>query len=115
MRVIEGGHGATLPTILHAATHLFLYLLDGTLEMTIDGEAHVVAGGDAVNLPAGTAYATRILSGTARWLAASSGGNGGTFWDSADTITDGFAHIDAPGGPWSPAANLDVTMDAATS
>lgn len=113
MRAIEGGRGARQPTIRHAATHLFLYLLDGTLEVTIDGEAHIVTGGDAVNLPAGTAYATRIVGGTARWLAVSSGGNGGTFWDSADAMTDGFAHVDTSGGSWSPAAGLDVTMVAA--
>ena len=80
--------------------------------MTIDGDAHLVTAGDAVNLPAGTAYATRIVGGTARWLAASSGGNGGTFWDHAGTMTDAFTHLDASSGSLSPAAGLDLAMDA---
>lgn len=90
MRVIEGGRGATLPVLRHGATYLFLYLLDGSVEVTIDGEPHVVVGGDAVSIPAGTAYATRILSGTARWLAATSGGNGAALWSAIGTATPGF-------------------------
>jgi len=80
MRVIEGGRGAALPTLRHSSTHVFVYVLEGRLSVTLDGLTHDLSGGDAVNIPAGTAYATEVLGGTARWLATSSGGNGGTFW-----------------------------------
>lgn len=90
MRVIEGGRGATLPVLRHGTTHLFLYLLDGSVEVTIDGEPHVVGGGDAVNIPAGTAYATRIVSGSGRWLAATSGGNGAAIWAAIGTAAPSF-------------------------
>lgn len=93
MRVIEGGRGATLPVVRHRTTHVFLYLLDGSVEVTIDGELHVVVGGDAVNIPAGTAYATRIVSGSARWLAATSGGNGAALWSAVGTPTPGFSFL----------------------
>lgn len=91
MRVIEGGRDAAMPTLRHTATHVFLYVLDGLVALTIDGEEHRVTAGDAANIPAGAAYATRILSGTARWLATSSGGNGADLWTAAGTDTPAFS------------------------
>jgi quercetin 2,3-dioxygenase len=81
MRVIEGGRGASMPTLRHATTHVVLYVLDGELTVTIDGEDHRLTGGDSASLPAGTRYSTCITGGTARWLANSANGNGGTLWD----------------------------------
>ena len=91
MRVIEGGHDAALPTLRHATTHQFLYLLDGMVAVTVEGTEHRLTAGDCANIPAGTAYATRILSGTARWIASSSGGDGATMWDVAGTETGAFS------------------------
>ncbi|MBD8737231.1 cupin domain-containing protein [Sphingomonas sp. CFBP 13706] len=91
MRVIEGGRDAEMPTLRHGTTHVFLYLLDGQVEVTIDGEEHRLTAGDAANIPAGSTYATRILSGNARWLATSSGGNGAGLWPTAGTETAAFS------------------------
>lgn len=91
MRQIEGGRGAAIPALRHAETHQFLYLVDGMLEVTLDGVEHVLSSGDAVNIPAGTIYATMVTSGAARWIASSSGGNGGAFWDTAGTPTPEFS------------------------
>lgn len=66
MRVIEGGQGATMPTLRHDRTHVFACLLGGLVEWTIGDDTHLLTGGDAVNVPAGSGYATRIVSGTAR-------------------------------------------------
>lgn len=91
MRVIEGGRDAAMPTLRHATTHIFLYVVDGLVGLTIDGTEHRLAAGDAANIPAGTAYATRILSGAARWLATSSGGDGAGLWAAAGTATPAFS------------------------
>ena len=115
MRVIEGGRDAAMPTLCHAATHVFLYMLDGLVALTIDGEEHRLTAGDAANIPAGTAYATRILSGTARWLATSSGGDGAGLWAAAGTETGAFSFA-LDGDPDADAARLgaidgiDVTI-----
>ena len=90
MRVIEGGHGATMPTLRHADTHLFLYILDGQVALTLDGETYQLGSGDSANIPAGTAYATQILSGAARWVATASGGNGAELWDVAGSDCAAF-------------------------
>ena len=91
MRVIEGGRGAAMPGLRHASTHVFLYLLDGQVALALGGEQHRLSGGDAVNIPAGTTYATEVLSGTARWVATSSGGNGAGLWAAAGTETSAFS------------------------
>ena len=83
MRLIEGGRDAATPTLRHRATHLFLYVVDGRVALTLDGSEHLLAGGDAANIPAGTAYATRVVSSAARAVASSAGGNGAAMWDQA--------------------------------
>jgi mannose-6-phosphate isomerase-like protein (cupin superfamily) len=88
MRTIEGGRGATVPTLSHARTHVFLYVLDGLVTITIDGVAHHLTSGDCANIPAGTPYSTRVESGAARWVMTSSGGNGAAIWGAgADAAT----------------------------
>lgn len=92
MRVIEGGRDAAMPALTHERTHLFLYILEGTVVVTIDGTEHRLAGGDAANIPAGTPYATRVASGSARWIATSSGGDGARLWDEAGMETPAFSY-----------------------
>ena len=92
MRLIEGGRGARTPRLRHDATHLFLYLIDGTVELTLGSETHHLSGGDAANIPAGINYATIVESGSARWVAVSAGGEGGAFWDSAGKETSEFSY-----------------------
>ncbi|MEG3167962.1 quercetin 2,3-dioxygenase family protein [Sphingomonas sp. LB3N6] len=80
-RLVEGPSGTAMPTMSHNTTTTFLFMLAGEVVVTLDGVEHRVHAGDGVNIPAGTRYATRITSGTARWLACSANGNGGRIWD----------------------------------
>ena len=64
----------------------------GLVALTLDGSEHLLAGGDAANIPAGTAYATRVVSGAARSVASSAGGNGAAMWDHAGAETPEFSH-----------------------
>ncbi|WP_277983276.1 cupin domain-containing protein [Sphingomonas faeni] len=115
MRVIEGGRDAVMPTLRHVQTHVLLYVLDGLIAVTIDGEEHRLTAGDAANIPAGTGYATRIVSGTARWLATSSGGNGAALWSVVGTATPAFSFpldgdFDADTVRLSAVRDIDVTI-----
>lgn len=92
MRVIEGGHDAALPTLRHTDTHQFLYILDGLVALTLDGTTHSLSSGDSANIPAGTTYATQILSGAARWVATASGGNGADLWVAAGSDCTAFCY-----------------------
>jgi quercetin dioxygenase-like cupin family protein len=92
MRLIEGGRGAAMPALSHADTHQFFYIVAGSVTVTLDGEEHLLSGGDSVNIPAGTLYETAVKSGSARWIASSAGGNGAALWDSAGVETPEFSY-----------------------
>lgn len=98
MRTIEGGRGSTTPTLRHAATHVFLYVLEGRVTLTLEGELHELSGGDAANIPAGVAYALAIDSGQARWLMSSANGNGAAMWDRAGYENASFSWPLDPAG-----------------
>jgi quercetin dioxygenase-like cupin family protein len=113
IRMVEGGRDAAVPALSHERTHVFLYVLDGLVELALDGESHLLTSGDAANIPAGTRYATRVASGNARWLVTSAGGDGAAFWDRAGMAAAGFSHptAAAPIDPAHPAMHdLDVAF-----
>jgi quercetin dioxygenase-like cupin family protein len=114
MRLIEGGDGATMPTLHHAKTTVFIFVVAGAVAVTIDGREHVLTGGDGANIPPGTRYATRVANGIARWVLTTAGGNGGELWE-AGHATDLYCH--ASEGPGSdadetvaPGPDIDVTL-----
>ena len=93
---------------------MFLYMLDGRIGLTLNGVEHNLSAGDSANIPAGTSYVTRIVSGSARWVAASSGGNGGTLWSAAGTATPAFSWAQDDRGAvnerLSSLSGIDVTL-----
>jgi quercetin 2,3-dioxygenase len=97
IRSIEAGEGASLPCIRHEQTHVNLYLLAGTLSLSLNGESHLLEAGDFANIPAGTAYATQVISGSARWLLCSGNGSGQEFWEELGTATQEFTFAPVDG------------------
>ncbi|MXN17904.1 cupin domain-containing protein [Pseudooceanicola sp. GBMRC 2024] len=95
MWTITGGRGAEMPALRHGLTHVFLYLVDGRIALTLDGKEHLLSGGDAANIPAGTAYASRILSQDAQWVLAAAHGDGLGLWSAAGLPTVGYGHVSA--------------------
>lgn len=90
MRTIEGGQGATMPKISHAQTHVSLFVVSGTVKVTLNGQAHEVRENGFVNIPKGTSYQTEILSGQARWVSTAANGDGQEFWTLAGQNTHDF-------------------------
>ena len=88
IRTVEAGRDATMPALRHERTAVFLYVLHGEIALSLGGQEHRLTGGDGANIPSGTSYATRVLSGNARWVLASGNGDGGAFWDRAGTATE---------------------------
>ena len=87
MRVIEGGRCAVLPPH-RSAGHSFLYMLDGSIALTLDGAEHRLFAGDGANIPAGATVSSVVLSGAARWLLCTGGGGAPSVWDVAGVPTD---------------------------
>ncbi|WP_347304635.1 quercetin 2,3-dioxygenase family protein (plasmid) [Croceibacterium sp. TMG7-5b_MA50] len=92
MLTIEAGRDAAMPLLRHRATATFLYVLAGEIALTLDGQDYRLTGGDGANIPAGTAYATCVTSGNARWVMASGNGDGGAMWHAAGTPCPGFCY-----------------------
>ncbi|MBB4007450.1 cupin domain-containing protein [Allorhizobium taibaishanense] len=111
MRTIEAGRGASAPAIAHAKTHVSLYLLEGTLRFSLNGESHDLQAGDFANIPAGTAYASQVTSGSARWLLSAANGDGLSFWNELGTATEEFTFAPATGDDFAAMAN-GVAADA---
>jgi len=76
MVTIEGARGATLPAVRQASTHISLFVLSGTVRLTLNGQSHDLAAHDVANIPAGVTYDTQITSGSARWVVTGGNGNG---------------------------------------
>lgn len=53
--------GAAVPEHVHAQSGEFLYLLEGSMEVTIQGKTTVVTAGDAIHIPAGAVHSARVL------------------------------------------------------
>lgn len=90
MRTVEAGRGACMPALRHQGTHLSLHVLNGTLKLTLAGQVYELHDGDFANIPAGTAYATEVVSGNARWVYSAANGNGLSYWSKA-SATEGYA------------------------
>ena len=57
MTVTESPRGVVLPAHAHERTHEAIFCLDGRLRVSVDGEEHLLSGGDFVSLPAGAEHA----------------------------------------------------------
>lgn len=113
MRVVEGVTGARTPRISHARTHVFLYVIEGEIAVDLGGERVTAHAGDAVNIPAATAYATEVIKGHSRWVLSSAHGNGLEVWDRFGTKTEGFTAAPNPETPMlaqDALAGIDATL-----
>ena len=88
MITIEGMRGAEIAPISHSNTHVTLFVLDGTIELSLNGETHEVSAQDVINIPAGYAYASKVTSGSARWIVTGGNGNGVRIFAAAGEATD---------------------------
>ncbi|WP_027487313.1 cupin domain-containing protein [Allorhizobium undicola] len=93
MRTIEAGQGAAMPACRHGQAHLTLYVLQGTLRLTLNGQPHELRPGDFANIPAGTIYATEVASHSARWIASASKDKALSLWDALGTKAEAFSFV----------------------
>jgi quercetin 2,3-dioxygenase len=56
MTVTEGPRGSVVPAHAHVRTYEGIYVVDGRLKVTADGEEHVLTRGDFMSLPVGVPH-----------------------------------------------------------
>lgn len=71
---LSGGQNDAFPTHRHARAHEGIYVLNGLVELTLDGNSYLLARGDYAHIPAGTPHAYRMRSHHTRLLSCSAGG-----------------------------------------
>jgi len=83
--VLAGSMDALLPLHRHDATDEALYVMEGRLELHLDGQIHLLTAGDYAYIPAGTAHGHRMKSWRTRVLTWSIGEGLGEFWQTLGT------------------------------
>jgi quercetin dioxygenase-like cupin family protein len=62
MTLLELNKGAGVPEHVHESSAEILYVEDGAVEMTLDGQKLRVERGDAVYIPAGVKHSAQVVS-----------------------------------------------------
>ncbi|TDO15542.1 quercetin 2,3-dioxygenase [Bacillus subtilis] len=73
--LLSGGKGDAFPRHVHKDTHEGILVLDGKLELTLDGEHYLLVSGDYANIPAGTPHSYRMQSHRTRLVSYTMKGN----------------------------------------
>ena len=111
MFIIQAPKDAEMPTLAHDKTHITLFVMDGDVQVTLDGKVHELSTGDLANIPAHTPYSTRVLSSSARWVSTGGNGNGGAIWADIGTATDlAHYHASAVDEKCAPSGAVDVRI-----
>src|SRR5579883_2336695 len=66
--VLSGGKGDVFPPHLHARAHESIFVIDGRLELTLNGQTCLLTPGDYACIPAGTPHGYRMRSHRTRLL-----------------------------------------------
>jgi quercetin 2,3-dioxygenase len=72
---LTGARGARFPYHRHGATHEALFVVEGAIALTLDGNAYHLTPGDYVNIPPGAAHGYEFLDHRGKLLSWCFGGN----------------------------------------
>ncbi|SOD92807.1 quercetin 2,3-dioxygenase [Spirosoma fluviale] len=71
--VITGGKGAVMPSHVHHTTHEALFVVDGEVELWLDGQTYRLGKGDFASIPPSVSHAFRTNSHRTQLISISSG------------------------------------------
>lgn len=101
--VLAGGKGAKFPVHKHNKTHEGIFILDGRLELTMNGETYLLTSGDYAHIPRGTVHEYTMQSHRTRFLSFTTKGNLSSFYA---TIGTRYEYVEHP-----PKAEKDKDME----
>jgi quercetin dioxygenase-like cupin family protein len=91
----EMTQGKATPWHSHPDSDELIYLLEGEVDVNIDGQTQRVSTGGLWMTPRGVSHAFVVVSPTARLLAIQTPGSAGQFyWDASDPAEDSAAAVD---------------------
>jgi quercetin 2,3-dioxygenase len=90
--VVAGAKGDSFPLHHHERAHEGLFVLDGKLELTLNGHTYLLTRGDYACIPAGTTHGYRMHSHRARLLSFTVGGEVARLYSIIGEPFAGFEH-----------------------
>jgi quercetin dioxygenase-like cupin family protein len=85
MHIQEGVQGGGPPPHYHPWDEAF-YVVDGQVEVTVEGKATTISSGGYVHIPAGSIHAYKNISPTAKMIGVVSDPRGGQFFAAVDQL-----------------------------
>ncbi len=114
--MLSGAKGEHFPLHRHSATHEALYVVEGSISLTLGNRIYTLAPGDYVNIPAGTVHGLSYLDHRGKVLSWTFSGNAGTIYERIGQPYAGTTYSEIlPGVDWNePIAGIDVEFVVAT-
>lgn len=91
--LLAGGKGDSFPLHLHKETHEGILVLDGRVELTLNGEKHLLVSGDYAHIPAGTVHSYEMKSHRTRFVSYTMKGKVANFYAEIGTS---YQHVEHP-------------------
>jgi quercetin 2,3-dioxygenase len=90
--IVSGGKGASFPLHSHERTHESLYVLDGTLELELDGRTFGLTRGDFANIPPRSLHGYTMTSHRTQILWWAVDGDSTRIYAALGSKYDGYVH-----------------------
>ncbi len=116
--ILSGGKGAHFPLHRHADTYEALYVMEGSISLTLGDKVFHLLPGDYVNIPPGTAHGFTYLDHRSKLVAWTFGGNANTIYAAIGQSYEGTVYSESIANiDWGkPVAGIDVEfLDHATA
>ena len=112
--ILSGAKGTHFPLHKHAATHEALYVIEGSISLTLADKVFQLVPGDYVNIPAGTVHGFTYLDHRGRLLTWSFGGNAATLYSKIGEPYAGTVYSESlPAIDWGQSfEGIDITVVA---
>lgn len=91
--LLAGGKGDSFPLHIHKETHEGILVLDGKVELTLNGEKHLLVAGDYAHIPAGIAHSYEMQSHRTRFVSYTMKGKIVNFYAEIGTS---YQHVEHP-------------------
>lgn len=108
LSMLTGGRDAGLPMLRHAQSHVALQVLEGEIELYMQGACWRLVGGDYAAIPPGTDYGLRMMRLRNRAMLFHTGAEAGGLLAGLGTAYAGYVQPDTGAGTWSDLTGLAI-------
>lgn len=100
LALLTGGRNAGLPIVQHAHSHVSLQVLEGEVELFMNGARWRLIGGDYASIPPGTSYGLRMTRLRNRAMIFQTGAEACKLFPTLGTPYEGYVQPEHDAGNW---------------